>query len=217
MLANYTLSNLTTLNPWRKTRMNIVQKCIAWNAARYDQVLDVELAISLLTEETEELFSANTNIEVLDALGDITFVAIGVLWKANVPVEVIENILGIDDINTNALTSIDMRKLYIGYSVLSNAAIDLSNTAEEFVAINAALSAIFGIVLPRLISSGMEASFYDIVNAICDSNNTKVIKGKTDPSIKANIDKGENFVPPTKALGEILSKYTTLPSSIILN
>lgn len=189
--------------------MNIVEKCIAWNKARYDQVLDIDLAVKLLTEETEELYDANTDlVQALDAIGDITFVAIGVLWKAGMSMEDITVML---DADNKGLVNISTPTLYIGYPI---ALAIVSETCMEkewghFSAMSAACLAIFGIVLPRLINMGMEAAFYDIVEAICDSNNTKVVKGKTDPSVKANIDKGESFIPPTMALQRILARYTT--------
>jgi len=195
--------------------MNIVEKCIAWNAARYDQILDLDLAVSLLTEETNELFEAGSdNVEVLDAIGDIVFVAMGILWKAGMPDYVIEQLLGIDradeDIGTEAATHfqrMDAKLLYTMYPVALATVSEFSEEWDTFAAMNAALIAIYGIVLPRLMNMGMEEAFYDIVDAICNSNNTKVIKGKTDPSIKANIDKGTSFIPPTMALQRILARY----------
>jgi len=41
------------------------------------------------------------------------------------------------------------------------------------------------------------------LNAICDANDTKIAI-KTDPSVKANIDKGANFIPPEARIKEIL-------------
>lgn len=184
---------------------NIVTKCVAWNETRYDQILNIQLGLNLLVEETTELFEANNPIDVLDALGDITFVAIGVLWKAGVPVEAIENLLGITESGTY-LNKLGVQSWYMAHLGVLQIAL-ASADDEELDASFLALNAIYGIVIPRLMQSGMIADFYNIVDAICESNNTKVIKGKTDPSVKANIDKGATFVPPTAALQAILNKY----------
>lgn len=186
---------------------NIVTKCVAWNEARYDQVLNLELGLNLLVEETEELFDATDPVEVFDALGDITFVAIGVLWKAGVPVEAIENLLGIGENNKTYIDKLGVNSWYLAHLGVLQIAL-ASADDEELAASLLALNAIYGIVIPRLMQSGLLKEFYNIVDAICESNNTKVIKGKTDPSVKANIDKGSTFVPPTAALQAILNKYS---------
>jgi hypothetical protein len=50
----------------------------------------------------------------------------------------------------------------------------------------------------------MQNMFFDVLNAICDSNDTKSVPNKhVDPSVKANTSKGENFVPPTEALSKM--------------
>ena len=59
---------------------------------------------------------------------------------------------------------------------------------------------IFNICIPELITWNMQSLYFDVVNAICESNNTKEVQGKVDPSIKANIIKGDGFIPPTKQL-----------------
>jgi hypothetical protein len=185
---------------------NIVTKCVAWNEARYDQVLDANLALSLLAEETDELFESTSQTETLDAIGDIVFVAMGVLWKAGANITAIESLLGITPEDTY-FDKFSTRPLYLAHvgaidSILKSA--PHVHLAPCIMAINA----IYGIVVPRLIASGMIADFYNIVDAICESNNTKVVKGKTDPSVKANIDKGSSFIPPTAALQAILNKYS---------
>ncbi len=79
---------------------NIVHRCIQWNAARYNREYDSNLAIKLLLEETDELFAADQFVDVLDAVGDITFVAIGVMWKMGIPQQVIEQFFYRYDLNS---------------------------------------------------------------------------------------------------------------------
>lgn len=186
---------------------NIVRRCIAWNEARYDRVYDYPLAGKLLIEETLELFSAKDDIEKLDAVADIVFVSIGVLWKLGVDVEDIEDIFGT---NNNYLASgIDIEKVN---QVCDNITAFLFDAIDEKVpaaypGIALTVYSSFVVALGTLHGMGMTKSFYDIVMAVCDSNDTKEIKGKVDPTVKANVVKGQGFVPPTKRLEEIYAQH----------
>lgn len=182
---------------------NIVQQCVAWNAARYDRVLNLELALNLLTEETNELFAADNIIEKLDAVGDLSFVAMGVLWKAGVPESIIAEIMGIDS-ETNVSNGSTLR-LYGTYSAISLDLPDLVDSSDAFIAVNAALLGLWYCVF-ELRRIGLQQEYFNIVKAICDSNDTKEIKGKVDPSVKANIEKGSSYIPPTMALQRIVEQ-----------
>lgn len=72
---------------------------------------------------------------------------------------------------------------------------------------NLALMSIFVTALGALKGMGMQMAFYDVLYAICDSNDTKEVKGRVSATVKANISKGDNFVPPTKKLAEIYSNH----------
>lgn len=50
-----------------------------------------------------------------------------------------------------------------------------------------------------------EFQIYKAIHAVCDANDTKVAK-KTHAAVKANVDKGVDFVPPEAALQEILNE-----------
>lgn len=189
---------------------NIVAQCIAWNATRYDRVLNLDLALSLLAEETDELFAADNIIDRLDAIGDINFVAIGVMWKAGLSEEEILELLGAfdDGILHDDISTCDTEMLHFSFAgfvheVAQDSTLD---TTEKVIAFNAAILAIWhsAFVLRNI---GLQQEYFNIVKAICDSNDTKEVKGKTDPSIKANIVKGNSFVPPTAALKQIVANY----------
>lgn len=49
------------------------------------------------------------------------------------------------------------------------------------------------------------ADLIDILAIICDSNETKKVD-KVDPKVKANIDKGKNFISPSQALTEFVER-----------
>lgn len=185
---------------------NIVQKCIAWNAARYDQAYDWELAGKLLTEETMELFRAEDPIDKLDAIGDIVFVAIGVFWKLGLREEQIEDIFAVHD---QYLKTIDLEGIHVNCNNVQAYIFDCISEDLDGAYPGAALATYcsFMVALGALGGMGMQGSFYDVVMAICDSNDTKEVKGKTDPSVKANVVKGEGFVPPTARLEEIYEQH----------
>lgn len=190
---------------------NIVSQCIAWNAARYDRVLDLKLALSLLAEETDELFAADNIVDRLDAIGDINFVSIGIMWKAGLSEEEILTILGLFDVNGlfhENISTCDTAMLHFSFAgfvheVAQDSTLD---TTEKVIAFNAAILAIWHSAFV-LRSIGLQQEYFNIVKAICDSNDTKEVKGKTDPLVKANIVKGNSFVPPTAALKQILASY----------
>ena len=185
---------------------NIVKQCIAWNEARYDRVLDLGLAISLLTEETEELLIANSIVEQLDAIGDISFVAIGVLWKAGFNEATISAMLGIGSELNISDCPISLMYENHGAFVAELGGERILDTNAKFVASNAAVLAIWYCMF-KLKELGLQQEYFNIIKAICDSNDTKEVKGKTDPSVKANIVKGASFIPPTMALQHIISQY----------
>ena len=112
--------------------INLINRICNWNAARYEQKFDHNLAFRLLDEELNEFLEAskqNNKVEQVDALVDIIYVAIGALWK-------------------------------LGF-----------NSCQIATAIT----------------------------IVCNSNDSKAIK-KTPIHLKANIDKGEDYISPTKAL-----------------
>lgn len=185
---------------------NIVQKCVAWNAARYDQVYDAHLAQKLLTEEILELFQATNPIDKLDAIGDIAFVAIGVFWKLGLSTEQIEDIFSTEE---ELLKTIDMEGIYVNCNNIQSFVFDVIDENIDYSYPGTALATYgcFMVALGALSGMGMQNYFYDVVMAICDSNDTKEIKGKTDPSVKANMVKGNSFVPPTAKLEEIYAKF----------
>lgn len=184
--------------------MNLAQRVIEWNKARYDQVFDAPLAVRLLLEETDELFSAPSKIDMLDAVGDITFVAVGVFWKLGFDDQTVNLIMHNRDLSQ--LTSEEMFEW-------SHQVIDLAmrhDTMMEqpgsFQALSLAVNSVC-IAVSSMRGMGMQYAFYDVLKAICDSNDTKEIKGKVASNIKANISKGVGFIPPTTQLIIINSKH----------
>lgn len=183
---------------------NIVTRTIEWNAARYDQVYDYALAGKLLNEEVMELFRAENDVEKLDAIGDIIFVAIGVFWKLGLSVEHIEDLFGVH--HEEYLKNVDMETIHENCNKVQSFLFDVlpEDLDGAYPGVALATYCSFMVALGSLSGMGLQDRFYDVVMAICDSNDTKEVKGKTDPTVKANGVKGEGYVPPTKALEYIL-------------
>ena len=181
--------------------MSIAIKCVDWNAARYDQVFNYDLAVKLLLEETEELFTADNLIDRLDAVGDITFVAMGVLWKMGLSAEEIHAFFYKTDLRIMTMFELHDHMNLVLEHIINRVDDSVYGTVPGAYF---ACYATFITCIQFLQSVKMQGCFYDIVDAICDSNNTKEVKGKVDPAVKANIVKGDSFVPPTQRLEEIV-------------
>ena len=178
-------------------------KCIAWNELRYEQEYDYNLAVKLLLEETNELFASDTIVDVLDAVGDITFVAVGVMWKLGMTNGTIKSYF-----YDNDLTKVSIEECHNLCCLINNQHMEaMENYEGGFPGLHLACYSVFITAISALRGIGMQASFYDIFDAICVSNDTKEVKGKTLSSIKANISKGKGFIPPTAKLQQIRDLY----------
>lgn len=175
-------------------------RVIEWNQARYDQVFDYNLACQLLLEETAELFETKSDIGKMDAIGDIVFVAIGVLWKLGLTNDEIYNVLYLAD-----LRGIDLEQSYsISIEVQAYLIDEFDHDIEaSWPGLLLALNSIFITAIGALSGMGMQDMFYEILHAICDSNDTKIVEGKTPAHEKANKVKGLGFVPPDEKLFEL--------------
>lgn len=183
----------------------ITEHVINWNKARYEQVFNFELSRNLLLEEISELFEAKTTVEKVDAVGDIIFVSIGILWKLGFSNEHLYAIFY--DANWAELSAEDAFRWLCTIHALGAEVIQ-DNLEGQWPMFEFAVYAMLIIALGQLRGLGLQNGFYDIVHAICNSNNTKEIV-KTDPAIKANINKGSNYIPPTKELRKIINYIYT--------
>ena len=178
---------------------NIAQKCIEWNAQRFERKYDYAINAKLLIEETSELFDAPDHVEMMDAVGDIAFVAMGLFWKIGFSVEHVHAIMTELDMRTANMAQCHQWTIQVEEWVFEH--IDPSIPAVH-PGLSLATHCLFITALGVLRGAGLQHEFYNIVDAICDSNNTKAIK-KTSHTEKANINKGDTYVPPTKRLIDI--------------
>ena len=181
---------------------HLVERVILWNTARYSKQYNHSLAEKLLIEELHELYTAEDWVGILDSVGDIAFVAIGVMWK-----------LGIETSDIVYLFErMQPGKTLVEYNQASDNYIDFVSDKYKFnvvrlLQLRLLCHAMFITSYTMLNSVGMVDKFFDILKAICDSNDTKAIpKQKVAANIKANTNKGEGFIPPTQALTTLLEE-----------
>jgi phosphoribosyl-ATP pyrophosphohydrolase len=194
---------LNTMSPDGQTMLqklmgtkSITQSICAWNAARYDQVPNHDLAVKLLREEvleTLKAFAEGNRVEVIDGYADVFFVAIGALWKTGLTPEQIDQLLDTVGQANSLVPSPQVALMWY------------EDEATIYVLALLAISALGR--LEYLLSD--EQLALDVVRAVCISNNTKDA-AKTASDVKANVVKGEGYVPPTADLISILERADAL-------
>ena len=80
-----------------------IERVINWNSARYEQIFNLELTSKLLQEELDEFLVATTEVDQLDALMDIAYVAIGAMWKLGCDAEEIAEHICYESIQNKAI------------------------------------------------------------------------------------------------------------------
>lgn len=168
----------------------VVQSICEWNAARYDQVPSPNLTVDLLNEELKEAMDAehsNDLVEVCDGYGDVFYVAVGSMWKHGLEHD--EIIALIDALEDLPLPPIQAGIVW--YSIEQQ-------------------PAVLGLIALRALEqlgAGLGSADYalDIIRAICTSNDTKPAQ-RTDSNVKANLDKGAKYVPPTESIKKIIKQ-----------
>ena len=176
--------------------ITVYARVAGWNAKRYEREYDAKLATALLEEELQEWVEASTPVEKLDALCDIAYVALGVVWKARTSQE---------DINKDYHIALDVISLYedLQYSdiVLHIAGLIKclhANHPGRLASLIAVLA------LAQMLSMGLSYDqAIEAMHIVCDANDSKSVT-KTASNVKANKDKGVDFVPPEVRLEELL-------------
>jgi len=182
--------------------VSVTDRVILWNAKRYEQKYDYNLASRLLLEETQELYDANGYIQQMDAVGDIFFVAIGVFWKLGLKSSTINEIFMSQPLHDMTLVELHEWATHVEWRMLEM--ID-GEIEGAYPGIKLATFAPFIIAMPMLQAMGMGHCIFEIVKIICDSNDTKSID-KVAHDVKANLDKGEDYRSPTAALQVLYSR-----------
>lgn len=176
--------------------MSIQDRVSAWNAARYEQEYDKELALELLEEEYTEWLDSETEVEALDAICDVTYVACGVLWKLEA-----EDDRKTCDLAWEYAMSFNKQEV-LAPMTLCSVLLDLLEC--DLIEPVFAMFVFRSVCVNQMMYLGLSAEqCNEALLAVCDSNDTKPAK-KTASNIKANVDKGAEFVPPTETLQKIL-------------
>ena len=180
----------------------ILKRVAKWNALRYPRKYNHELSVSLLQEELTEYFEAKTSVDQLDALCDLVFVAMGILWKIDVSMKILDS----DSARSNSqalalLIGHDFEPIHLVATVLTR---HKYANGEYSVSLAAQTVITFCMTQMALIGLNTEESL-DALLVVCECNDSKSVE-KVKPHIKANgKDKGKNFVSPEYALSVILT------------
>ena len=180
----------------------IFKRVADWNSKRYDRKYDHNLSVNLLKEELEEYFDANTLVDQLDALCDMTYVAMGILWKINVENDTLEyNAEESHAQVARLLTTNTLEPIYLVTSVLAQ----YEHDNDYPTALAAQM--IITLCMTQMSAIGLEpVESLEALLVVCDSNDSKSIK-KTAAHLKANDgDKGVYFVPPEPKLLQIITR-----------
>lgn len=180
----------------------VFNRVSAWNAQRYEQVYNQTLAVTLLREEYNEWRLDKLPVKKLDGLCDVVYVALGVVWKANVDSALIvmaqHRSLETADAIVNAF------ELNPAYFI--NSIIDVLES-EPAYPVEQAMMNIVALATAQAMSMGLSYDqFIEALLVVCDSNDSKSIK-KVASDVKANAgDKGSLFIAPEPRLLAILEQ-----------
>lgn len=181
--------------------LSTYERVANWNEARYSRIYNNELTCNMIDEELGEYFdNIDNEVEKLDALGDIMFVAMGALWKIgfdSLDEVVATNEWGEDHSWLDKANSIPSVVLAISFS---------KAIRFGFIAPKEGLMILITLAFAQAESNGYTGDqFKRAVLTICDSNDTKAVE-RVSPDVKANLNKGEQYVSPTKALTKIVEE-----------
>ena len=177
------------------------ERAANWNKQRYCRVYSNDLTCNMIDEELEEYFdNLENDVEKLDALCDIMFVAFGALWKMGFDyddVQLLESDLAIHSWACPDNRSMPSIVLAISFSKAMR---------FGYIAPKDCLALILALVFEQAISDGYtHDQFKRALLAVCDSNDTKAVE-RASFDVKANINKGKNYIPPTAALTLIVEE-----------
>tara|TARA_R110002153_G_C13211713_1_gene487918 strand:- start:353 stop:865 length:513 start_codon:yes stop_codon:yes gene_type:complete len=158
----------------------IFKRVSGWNAMRYLRKYNQQLTSKLLNEEHQEYFDATTQVDKLDALCDVCYVAMGGLWKLG-----INNVFLNNDtyLFGNILCGIKNNEIML--KVIIATAIELAETDLSIT----------------------QETFVKAMTIVCDANDTKTVpQSLVESNVKANVNKGKSFVPPEARLAKLLKE-----------
>lgn len=194
----------------------VFESVCAWNAARYEQEFNLELANKLLTEEYRDEWlpafrklhagerSLANEVECLDALADIAYVAMGVCWKADRDWGAI-SLAQYRILDAQADAMCNWPQLAPGFFI--GGLIDSFNFDMEQGVCDTMAMIINACTAEAMYTLGLtEEQFTEAMKVVCNSNNSKSVK-RVASDVKANAgDKGPFYVSPKLGLTKILEQ-----------
>lgn len=186
---------------------DIYIRVAAWNNARYDRVYNQDLAVKLLREEYNEWKTDKEPVKKLDGLCDVVYVALGVVWKANID----NTMIGIAQQRSLGITDSIVAAFELNPGYFISSIIDVLENEFDYP-LEQAMMNIVSLATAQALSMGLSyEQFLQALLVVCDSNDSKSVK-KVAADVKANDgDKGAGFTPPEARLQAILdSRFVAL-------
>ena len=172
----------------------VFKRVAGWNAARYDQEFNLELTVNLLAEELQEYFDATTPVDELDAVCDLTYLAMGGLWKMGIELDAEGAVQAVRVVEAVMAHGVIVHPMSLIYPILAEAETDPES----------AMYKVLGVTQLMMLSMGFNQSQCEgAMHIVCDANDTKPAK-KTASDVKANVDKGSSFVAPEPRLQKLI-------------
>lgn len=164
---------------------DVYNRVAKWNSLRYKQEYNAELTHDLLSEEYEEWLVAPDKANDVKELADIIYVALGGLWKQDKSDELAQ---------ANAAifleTMLNQCELMPGFLIGSLLDQNAVIPADDQVKL---MHLVLGAALAQMQCMGLsKANCIEVLNAVCDSNDSKSVK-KTASDVKANSNDKGNF------------------------
>lgn len=194
----------------------IFERVSNWNAARYEQEFNMDLAVKLLNEEygrewlphyeeaAQRAPSALQDAKLLDDLADICFVAFGIIWKIGGTwqdiIDAQERVLG-QQVKAMETWPQVRPGFFIG------SLIDSFKHDNELGVIDSMVQIINCCTAEAMYSLCVTPELFEqAMLAVCDSNDSKSIK-RVASDVKANAgDKGPYYFSPVQALVGIMKE-----------
>lgn len=172
-----------------------------WNEQRYERQYNQNLAVSLLREEYNEWRLDTIPVKKLDGLCDVVYVALGVIWKANID----NTLIGMAQQRSLATVDAIVNAFELNPAYFINSIIDVLETEEDYP-VEQAMMNIISLATAQAMSMGLsQDQFIEALLVVCDSNDSKSVK-KVASDVKANAgDKGALFIAPEPRLQAILA------------
>lgn len=180
---------------------DIYERAAVWNSLRYEQEYNHQLAASLFFEELIEFYDAEETVEQVDAMCDMVFVAMGILWKLKPDEEQLE--VAMQEGMQVAAKLVDTGAFAPIFHVSSAFS---AFQHDDNVPLGGGIATCIFLIMSQFASMGFDADkTMEALIIVCNSNDTKRVE-RVSSDVKASKDKGTYFVPPEPKLKKLLER-----------